>query len=636
MTTKIQTLEKKEKSFDQLSSLLREEIANLSDINISSKSKIAELEKNKESLIQETSDLKQTLEITKNKNEEQDDKIKELLQDIKRCEAEANLAINNAREEELEKTQQERKQKQKLEAIVGELEPQLRNLTLQLNEKDEQIKELEAAVTKLEKEKIDLTDINQGLEEEYNTSRNECKELYKRSERAKTAFAEKISKLWRLCIFKIEGFRNEVSSLRSRCISEFETNHEFVQETIFEIGKYVCEKDEMVRTKLQEERKKEISQLKEKHSESVEKINFENLQEKEQQKHNYERLLQKLTHENELLRKETSALREELQDSTLKVERFTQSMNDDQKRIALLSEEKQRLKQDNSRQQEESEALTKFLREELERIKVEYEQTAYETQRQIKLRYREEIETLVQMVDDLKYSNLARLKGLEGDMLSFEVAHEKDILELFERANQEKELIQKEVKQLEEELLQRDKEIFALRKDLQKAKEMRKVLQQESHEMSKNFEEKIEGFKEIIKSDNEAYLEKKNQTNVEIEQLRAQVKDLTKELKLKNQEIDGLDYRLKLQKADLLRYKVSTDERGLVERNQISQKINNNGQKTDELDSLLSRPIRTEAHDKHSLMYTKSTMRFSTEDYRPEKNGNYVTRNRFFGSENGN
>jgi len=639
MASKIQTLEKKEVSFDQLASLLREELSNLSDINISYKAKISDLERKNESLTEETISLKNYIEEFDKEREDLNQKIQEVIQELNKGEQKISIAVNKVREEEEERLNSEINQRMELQTRLGELEPKTKNLEIQLNESVEKIEELKLNIEKLERQNHELKANNQNLEEEIRVCKNDNKELFKKLEKNKHIFGEKISKIWRLCVFKIEGFRNEITAIRSRCTTEFETNREFIQEIIKDIGSYVQDKSGFDRMKLLEEKKREVSQLKEEYAEKIEKNFIDNMQEKEQLKNNYERSIHKSSKENETIRNEFNEAKGELQDALIKMERINQSKIDMQKRMTFLEEENYLLKQENLKKEEESQALQKHIREELKRIKEETELVIRESIQQANFKTKKEVETVIKMVDELKYSNITRLKEVEGDLLSYEIAHEKDLLEVLERNQIEKENLQAELNRYQVESQTKDREISGLRKDLNKTREMCKLLQQENHDMFNNFEEKIEGFKETLKNDNAMYLEKKNQAYAEIDQLRAQVRELNKELKAKNQEIEGLDYRLKLQKDDLTRYRTLAEERSRSDRNQAEMEKHHQGadQRGEDLDYLLSKPNRTGSYSKSAALHSTSDRKtlFTTGEYRLEKSGTQFAHDRFRGSEVG-
>jgi len=639
MISKIQALEKKEASFDQLSSMLREEISNLSDHNISYKAQISDLERRNESLLEENTSLKNYIDEFDREREDLNQRIQDVIQELNKGDQKISAAVKKVLEEEEEKLNSEISQKIELQNIIAELEPKNKSLEILLEEKKEKIETLGASIEKSERLNHELKVEIQELEDELRACKNDNKELFKRIEKNKHIFGEKISKIWRLCVFKIEGFRNEITSIKSRCTTEFETNQEFVQEIIKDIASYVQDKSNFDRTRAQEEKKREILQLKEENTERMEKASLESMQEKEQIKNHYERLINKISKESEILRNELSETKGELQDALIKMERINQSKIESQKRTTFLEEENEWLKQENSKKEQESQALQKHVREELRRIKEESEQVTRDIIQQANLKTKKEVEGVIKMVDELKYSNITRLKEVAADVLSFEIAHEKDLLSIIEKNQGEKDSLQAELNQLYGELQQKDKEILGLRRDLNKTREMYRALQQESQDMFNRCEEKIEGFKETIKNDNAVYLEKKNQANDEIEHLRTQIKDLNKELRAKNQEIEGLDYRLKLQKDDLTRYRTIIDERSRYERTQadIEKPTQAVDQRGEDLDSLLSKPNRTGSYNKSIFIHNTSDRktRFTTDDQRIEKVGSQIQHDRFRGSDVG-
>jgi len=212
---------------------------------------------------------------------------------------------------------------------------------------------------------------------------------------------------------------------------------------------------------------------------------------------------------------------------------------------------------------------------------------------------------------------------VETDLMTYEVAHETDMVEIIEKNQNEIENLKEQLGRYEKEFTVKDREITELRKDIVRSRELYKELQQENHEMFAKFEDKIEDFKDMMKSDNNKYLEKKAQANHEIEMLRNQLRDVTKELKAKNQEIDGMDYRIKSQKDELLRYKsVEYDRPARLEKHSIdfdksSSHILLKGGNND-VDSFLSKPIRTGTYNLVNGGSGKK-LRFTTEENQPER-----------------
>ena len=602
-TTKIQALEKKEASFDQLSSMLRNEISTLSDQSVTHKSRIGELEGKNLSLTEEITTFKNIIDELEKEKSDLSQKVRELVQEVNKGTQKVSDAVVRVRAEEEERLEHEIAYRNDLQKKLDELEPRNRSLENQLNEKDEKIRELSIGLDKIEKVNQEFKARNIELDDELRTVKNDNKQLQKRIAQSKQVFNEKISKIWRLYTFKTETLRNELSSLRSRCSNEFESYAQYMQDLVEEIGAYSNEKLLFEKQRSEDEKRKGLALFREEFSEKLEKQQLDHIQEKEQLKNEFESILAKLARENDTLRNDVVELKGELQEILLKIERANQAKLEAQKRLAVFEEENNWLKGENAKKDEEFEGLQKFVQGELRRVKEESERITNEVAHQTRFKQRQELDSVIQALDELKYVNMKRLRQMETDLMNYEMAHETDIVEIIERNQNEIDKLKEQLREYERDLGARDREITELRKDLVRSRELYKEVQQENYEIVSKFEDKIEDFKDMMKTDNAKYLEKKSQANHEIEALRNQLRDVTRELKAKNQEIEGMDYRIKTQKDELLRYK-SVE----YDRPQRSIDIDKPSQ------------ILRKGHTESEPFFTgNDKLRFTTEENRPNK-----------------
>lgn len=592
---KIQGFEKKENGFEQLVSMLRNEISTLNDLNTSYKTEISEIEDQRESLEEEIATYKTAVENLKKEKTALEENVRNLSQEIQKGSQKHSEAIVQVRKEEEARVEQEQKQKLELQAKLYELEPKHKTLENKLKEKEEEIDVLKGIIEKLERYNTELKTKNQGFEDDLRAHKNEIRELQKRLERNRYKFGEKLSKIWRLFVFKAENLRNEVAAIRTKCITELESNRHAIIEMVKDLTEHFQQASNLEKIKALDEKKKEIMQIKEDYEDQLEKQTLTHLQEIQKEKNDYEKLAEKYVKENENLRNEVDGVKSELQEVLIKIDRTNQSKLDFQKKLKAAEEENESLKRANSRKDEESETAQLHLRGELKKLKEELSRIGNDVMREARLKNRQEVNMILQMVDDLKFSNMKRLKQVEGEMMNYQVMHERDLVEVIEKYEKEASALKEELVKAKEDVNRKEREKLEIKKNFDVLEERYNELHEENQSEFTKYEEKLAEFKEMIMRDSSKYLEKKDQANAEIDNLRLQVRDLIKDLKIKDKELDEMNLRVQDQKEELIKLKAISEirtkrfEKNYTEPERPQQFFET---KVDENDALSTRPMR--------------------------------------------
>ena len=561
MGGKIQALEKREASASQLIAMLRNEVSTLNESGSLQRNRVIEIEAQNLSLSDQIEHLERYVEKLENDKTALTQRVQELSEELNRSAQKTIETGNKVRKEGEIQVEREVNFRKAIEEKLNEIESREKDLEIQLLDKSDLAEGLQVTINKFERFNQDLKNKNQDIEEELKNTKLRNKELQKSLEKSRRNFEERISKIWRLLMFKVESLRSEVSTIRTNSKSELELHHHSSQEAIRQLINHFQGKLSFDKLRLQEDKRRELQDIKDEYEERVKSLEIDHQQEIDHEKSNAQRLIDGYIKENKALMSIVEEVKRDSQEVMLRIEKGNLENLDYRNKLDTIEGENDWLKRVNAKKDEEFSALQQFVKGELRRIKEESNQITKEVTLQIRAKNKQDVGVLIQAIDELKSSNVRRLKHFESELMNYEVIHERELIEAAENFQREIYALKDDLRQAEEELVRKEEEKRSLKADYDKICERYKELHQDNEEMLAKFEEKLANFKEMMRTDNENYLEKRNQANTEIEKLRLHSKDLTKELKEKNYQIEELNLRVKYYKEDLTKYKGLLDQR---------------------------------------------------------------------------
>ena len=633
MGAKIQALEKKEVSANQLIAMLRNEVSTLNDNASLQRNRVIEIEAQNLSLSDQVEHLERYVEKLENDKTAQTQKVQELSEELNISAQKIIATGNKARKEGEIQVEREVNHRKAIEEKLNETELREKDLEIQLADKSDLAEGLQATLNKFERVNQDLKNKNQGVEEEFKSAKLKNKELQKSLEKSRRNFEERISKIWRLLMFKVESLRSEVTTIRTNSKSELELHQHSSQEAIRQLINHFQGKLSFDKLRLQEDKRRELQDIKDEYEERVKSLEIDHQQEKDHEKNSAQRLIDGYIKENKVLTSTIEEVKRDFQEVMLSIEKTNQENLDYKRKLNAIEEENNWLKRANTKKDEEFEALQQFVKGELRRIKEESNQITKEVTLQIRSKNKQDLGALTQAIDELKSSNVRRLKHFETELMNYEVIHERELIEVAENHQKEVGVLRDDLRKAEEELVRKEEEKKSLKADYDKICDRYKELHQDNEEMFVKFEEKLANFKEMMRSDNENYLEKRNQANAEIEKLRLYSKDLAKEIKEKNYQIEELNLRVKYYKEDLTKYKGLLDQRSSGAERSFGEidKLSPSFGVTDPdgFDFILKRPVATKSSYKsvsikntdHRSTLAQEELRHHSTSIMPKKNG---------------
>jgi len=532
--------------------------------------KSAQLETERDNLLQEverlTTELDQSLNTITNERNRQEERIRELNEEVAVLSQRIIDEVAEARKEEIQKAEAE------LVNRISSAEAQLGSLTEDFSKKDEKIDELNATILKLEDFITDLQAKTMNLEAELAASQNDSKDMQVQLEKLRKKLSKLYSQGTMISYQQIPNMREELDNVRRQVTQELRQSNEVARNVVTEIIK-----------RFQAE---------------VEAFHLVAMQEKDGVVREYKARLQEQVDQREKVEIENEKLKQEIQGKNKEVQDMWKTYQDT---IEKLEHENNGLRDLNNQKTQEFHNLQEFVGTEMKRLQEESQNTLTASIQQVEARYKEELELAAQTVAELRDSHNERLQKFEEMVGEVEGVYTTYL-------NQQKDLYEEKIHGLEKELeelvaglQQKDKETASLKKEIGDVNQKLQEQKAENLRIVEVFEEKISSFRDMVRlEEEERNLRQKTITTArsigssahkepaarDESELEEEIVLLRRELKIKDYKIEELQRGKDAYKKDVLKYKEILERKERNFESQHRELVKDSKQKEREIEEL--------------------------------------------------
>jgi len=537
---KIDELIKKTEDQSSYIASLKNEINNLNELKSAHEEKIDDLLHQIRNLSNENEHFKYTVQSFDKERNDYNRRIKELNEELSQESQKIIDAVAAARREENEKLENEINERNKLQTKLTQAEARARHLSNEMSEKDKKIVELRNATTRLENFINELQAKCLNLESDLAHKENVNRDLQKKIERNQVKTQEGLAKVRKFLSLKLSNLRSDITSISNAHALEIEMNRKSIQGIVTELVRHFREKMQAQETRALEEKEQALEKIHEDLQIKLKELEVARLEEKMKEQAAHERVVKEHIEENENLQREINHLREELDTRTAQLDEANQANLTNRIRLEKLENENANLRQVNQEKVEEFERLQNYVQKELKRIKEESQSVMSDSILQIEEQHEKNLKSLFQVIEQLKESNIVRLRKFEEEISKLQNVYLTDLNQLKNMYEGKLLDYEKELNVVDNELRTKKREITNLRNELESLRETYAKLREENQKTFLAFEEKIETFKEMMKSDSDKYMSYRTQSNQEIERLKREIREMQREITEKNKKIEDL------------------------------------------------------------------------------------------------
>ena len=504
--------------------------------------------------------------------------------------------IANIKKEESNKIEKEINEQVKLRTKLNQLESKLKNVTIENNESEKRMNEYKNQSNNAENSFSELQNQVYDLESKLNLSDINNKDLQRKIEKTNLKSFEYKQRIFRLFSNKINMIKSEALSLKNSCLLEMQMNKKKIEELSHELADHLLRKITVLRSEMNDRTEKIAIKLTNEYELKLKDTEVIKLEEKLRQENHYEKLIQNLTLTKDKLQIENDELKQEQIKNKEMLEDFRNAVSRFKSKLEKVESEKQQLHDLLNQRINEFETLKTNVNHEVTRLKEESQALLSEKCFRIEEKHKKDLISMHSIMDELKYSNIARLQKLESEITKLHSAFNMEQAQLRTYYDFKIDNYEKELSLLENEwnISKREKKILKL--ELEKVNENFKRLENENQNTLTLFEEKMTQYKDVIQQDNEKYVTLKNQYALESERIKHEVKDLNKELMMKNHRIEELNKIKDEYKIEINKLKALVDQKDKVVDNQQKevQRISKYRDKEiEELQTLLTKSLKS-------------------------------------------
>ena len=540
--------------------------------------------------------LKEVIEAVKIEKLELENQIKQL-NDILTKESQNYLdVIANIKKEESNKIEKEINEQVKLRTKLNQVEIKLKNVIMENSESEIRLDEYKTQLNNAENSINELQNQIYDLESKLNLSDINNKELQRKVEKINLKSFENKQRIFRLFSNKINMIKSEALSLKNSCLLEMQMNMKKMEELFHELADHLLKKIQILRSEINERTEKISMKLTNEYELKLKDAEVSKLEEKLRQENYYERLMQNLTITKDKLQIENEELKQEQIKNKEMLDDFGNMANTISSKLEKVESEKQQLQDLLNQRVNEFESLKNNFNHEVTRLREESQALLSDKCFKIEEKHTKDLISMQSIMDELKYSNITRLQKLESEITKLHSAFNLEQAQLRTYYDFKIDNYEKELSLLENEwnICKREKKILKL--ELEKVNENFKRLENENYNNLTSFEEKMTQYKNLIQQDNEKYLNLKSQYSLESERTKHEIKDLNKDLIMKNHRIEELNKIKDEYKIEINRLKALVDQKDKVVDNQQKevQRISKYRDKEiEELQTLLTKSIKS-------------------------------------------
>jgi len=491
------------------------------------------------------------------------------------------------------------KESQKLEREVSE-HMETRNRLMQAEGK---INYLNAELTDLQKRASDQKTATGNCESEirelkstiyqkdtqYTILENDNTELKRRIERLKRRVIDERAKAVQILGHKLTTLRAEVKTIKANASIDIERARKdasgLLQELLIKHQDVLVNVERGFNLQVREMREEWSQEWEDKlrHNETVYKSEAHDITSRYEDEINSKgSKLDEMTQEYSKLRRDYEDTLDKVAEGDKSRRILEQEKSELQNRIVQLSQEINKL-------QIENERLKGEWKRDVAKARGDSDHLLEMVRKELTTRHKSQLGTINSYVDELKAQSAEDLAKMEKEIATLEANHREEMSNLLS-------VCENDVRKLEVTVTDEADRNEDLRSQLRKLEEERKRLQESYLHQIANLEKKQEELNDATRGDQEKYLQYKMEKNAEIENLSRQLRELSRELALKNDVVDELtkekDILRQRFRESQLQVEVKNSHMDMQQR-EIHKTRNVKDKEIEELQSLLIKSYRS-------------------------------------------